>query len=77
MAYLDSLGDGALPYVQQLTQAEDADIADWAKSVLESREWEQPEIRSWNYVNQKAGDYLPHAEESPEAAGEDIIFKIS
>ena len=77
VAYLDSLGDGALPYVQQLTQAEDADIADWAKSVLESREWEQPEIRSWNYVNQKAGDYLPHAEESPEAAGEDIIFKIS
>ena len=74
--YLSTLGDGALPYVQQLTRAEDPETAEAAADVLQSREWVQPEIRQWNYVNQLAGNYLPHKENAAGEAAEDTVLEI-
>ncbi len=66
--YLSGLGDGAVPYLSRLAQeAPDQAVAQEAQAVLSARSWEQQDLRGWNYVNQAAGAYLPHAEEEADS----------
>ena len=67
--YLSSLGNGAVPYILQLSQeAPDSDIADTAAFVLENS-WTAPpeDFRDWNYVNHIAAKILG---DPPEAASD-------
>ena len=49
VAYLDELSDGALPYIAQLTQDADVDVAGLARRLLDQREAPlEEDIRSWN-----------------------------
>ncbi len=61
--YLDSLGNGAVPYLAKLAQLsneyEHRDIADTAEFYLVNRWCAKPEdFRSWNYVNSNAAKIL-------------------
>ncbi len=64
--YLNSLGDGAVPYIAILAEdAQDKIIAERAAFCLEARWIQRPEdFRSWNYVNSAAAKHLPQNNES-------------
>ena len=64
VSHLNSLGDGAVPHIYRLSQkAEDPEIAQMAKDVLERRWSAVPEdFRGWNYVSHIATQYLPQEE---------------
>lgn len=69
VGHLDSLGDGAIPYLVQLSRsAPDRLVAEDAENYLSERYVEDPEdFRSWNYVNRTAACYLPTRSEYREA----------
>ena len=54
--YLDSLGSGAVPYIEKLSmQASDQTIANTATFYLASHSLEKPkDFRAWNYADHKA-----------------------
>ena len=53
--HLSSLGDGALPYIRELTQASDPEVAQIARDMAEHWDTEAPEdFRSWNYLTAQA-----------------------
>lgn len=57
--HLGQLGDGALPYLVQLTEAEDPIVAAKAQEVLSVRHARQPDdFRSWNYLTAVGWDLL-------------------
>lgn len=58
--YLNSLGNGAVPYIYKLTrEAHDESVAEAAHWCIENRWAAAPEdFRSWNYVNQEAAKLL-------------------
>ena len=57
--YLDSLGNGAVPYIAQLTEVSDPVIAEKAKDALPKPAWvEWDDFRDWNYVNYVAEKYV-------------------
>ena len=58
--YLNSLGNGAVPYIAKLTkEAPDAAVSDSAQFLLENRWNAKPEdFRDWNYVNHIAAKIL-------------------
>ena len=61
--HLASLGNGAIPYLAQLTNDPDPKIAEEAKNRLEHRYFDTiDDFREWNYVNHIAADYLPTEE---------------
>jgi hypothetical protein len=56
--YLDSLGNGAVPYIAQLTEDTDPIISEKAKNALPNPaqvDWD--DFRDWNYVNFTAEEY--------------------
>ena len=58
--YLDSLGNGAVPYIAQLTEDTDPIISEKAKNALPNPaqvDWD--DFRDWNYVNYIAETYVP------------------
>ena len=57
--HLGTLGNGAVPYIEKLCQADDPEIATKAAELLEH--WFVPEedLRGWNYVNQITLEILP------------------
>lgn len=58
--YLASLGNGAIPYIAQLTEDTDPSIAKEAQRRLEHRWFDTiDDFREWNYVNHIAENYLP------------------
>lgn len=59
--YLNSLGNGAVPYLAQLAkEAPDTSVVDSARFYMENRRSAQPEdFRDWNYVNHIAAKLLP------------------
>ena len=66
--YLNALGNGAVPYLDQLTrEAPDESVREDARFVLENR-WiyESEDFRSWNYVNQKTEKLLAPYQEARE-----------
>lgn len=57
-AHLGELGDGALPYVVQLTEADDPEVAQIARDLVTYWYIRSPgDFRSWNYVNHNAQQY--------------------
>ena len=58
MDHLSRLGDGAVPYLAELENADDPKIAERATSILYYRNAEQPELRSWNYSRSEAARVL-------------------
>lgn len=59
VAYLDELGNGAVPYIAQLTEDSNAKIAKAAADAMPypgQADWE--DFRDWNYVNCIAEDYV-------------------
>lgn len=60
VAYLSRLGSGAVPYLQQLTEDQNPEIAQQAKFRLNRRS-DAPieDFREWNYASHIAGKYLP------------------
>lgn len=67
--YLNSLGNGAVPFIERLAQcAPDRTVAGNAKRIIDNRWSAAPEdFRSWNYVNQRAAEILG---ERPEPAAD-------
>ena len=58
--YLDSLGNGAVPYIAQLMDDPDPIVSEKAKNALPNPaqvHWD--DFRDWNYVNYVAEDYVP------------------
>ena len=73
--YLNSLGDGAVPYLAKLAALsnvyEHEDIANTADFYLVNRWRAEPEdFRSWNYVNHMAAEILP----PPPETDTDTVF---
>ena len=58
MEHLSRLGDGAVPYLAELEEDTDPEIAARAASILYYRDPGQPELRSWNYSRAKAARVL-------------------
>ena len=57
-AHLGSLGDGALEYAVKLTGAEDPEVAETARDLVNRWYISTPDdFRSWNYVNHNAQQY--------------------
>jgi hypothetical protein len=55
--YLWTLGDGAIPYIAQLTKAEDPTVAQEAKEILERYDRNEGDFRSWNYAGWYANQF--------------------
>ena len=58
--YLDSLGNGAVPYIARLTEDSNNLISERAKNALPNPaqvHWD--DFRDWNYVNYVAEDFVP------------------
>jgi hypothetical protein len=67
--YLDSLGNGAVPYIAQLTEVPDPILSEKAKNALPAPaqvDWE--DFRDWNYVNYIAETYVPQNKLTDTAA---------
>ncbi len=60
VSYLSSLGNGAVPYLQLLTEDPDPNVSKKAAEYLQYQyfSWDE-DFRSWNYVNHIAEQYLP------------------
>ena len=67
MEHLDSLGNGAIPYIAQLKTDSDPDVAETAKNLLffyygEDYYRTEPclikDFRNWNYVNHEAESFI-------------------
>ena len=58
--YLDSLGDGVIPYIAKLArEAPDPDIAEFAQAILNDRRVIAPkDFRDWNYASYIAAEIL-------------------
>lgn len=57
--YLDSLGDGAIPYIARLTDDADPEVAADAREALMYQFFDSgDDFREWNYVNQTAAKYI-------------------
>ena len=56
--YLTGLSDGAVPYLQELTQDQDPQVRDTAMKCLAWRNVEDPDIRGWNYTTAQAVEIL-------------------
>ena len=64
-AHLGELGDGALPYVAQLTVADDPEVARTARDLVKYWYIRSPgDFRSWTYINHSVQQYDIHAEEA-------------
>lgn len=49
--YLGTLGDGAMPYIAQLTKDSDANVAASAQKILDDNRKSWNDFRDWNYAN--------------------------
>lgn len=56
--YLSRLSDGAVPYLQELTEDEDPAVSKTAREILRHRDAREPDIRSWNYAEAKAWEIV-------------------
>ena len=54
MAHMGSLGDGALPYIKELTQDRDPEVASAAMDILENSYCSISDFRSWTYTESAA-----------------------
>ena len=75
VAHLNSLGDGAVPYLVQLhKEARDETVREMARDVLISRSRDtDSDFRGWNYASAAAEDLLqPYREMAVEEAKTDI-----
>ena len=60
VAYLNGLGNGAVPYIAALRGDSDPEVAQMAQDILSHTYFDAPsDFRSWNYVNHIAKDYYP------------------
>ncbi len=78
VAYLDSLGDGAVPYLVQLhKEAKDESIREMAHDVLLFRDTKTiRDFRSWNYASAVAGEQIaPYREAVAEESEIDIFSR--
>ena len=69
VSYLDELGNGAVPYIAQLTEVPDPILSEKAKNALPAPaqvDWE--DFRDWNYVNYIAETYVPQNKLTDTAA---------
>lgn len=55
--YLSNLGDGAIPYLAQLTQDSDPELARVAAELLDTGRVPDTDIRSWNWCDHAAEEY--------------------
>lgn len=59
VAYLTSLGNGAVPHLHRLTEASEPEVAEAAAEYFEyGHLHREKDFRSWNYVNHIADQYL-------------------
>jgi len=54
MGHMSSLGDGALPYIKELTHDRDPEIASTAMDILENSYCSISDFRSWTYTESAA-----------------------
>ena len=57
VGYLGRLGDGAIPYIEQLTQDPDPAVALLAKEILREHTSDYRDFRNWNYADWQARGY--------------------
>ena len=58
--YLGTLGDGAVPYISQLTTDSYTNVASRAKEILAHRNTVTGDFRSWNYTSWLANSHAHH-----------------
>ncbi len=58
VAHLDSLSDGAVPYLYELTFDTDPPVAEMARDCLRYRLMAEDDLRGWNYASACAQQYL-------------------
>ena len=58
LSHLSGLGYGAIPYIAELAEEEDPEIAQQARSILYDRVISASGLRSWNYSRAKAAELL-------------------
>jgi hypothetical protein len=56
--YLWTLGDGAVPYIAELTKAEDPAVAQRAVEILERYHKNDGDFRAWNYAGWQAEKWI-------------------
>jgi len=57
--YLESLGSGAIPYIQKLSYAQDPQVASSAMSYMSKRNHEEvKDFRDWNFADHQADSLL-------------------
>ena len=86
MAHMGSLGDGAIPYIDQLAkEAEDPMVRQMAEDLVTHHGYHKAEDwRSWNYVNHKVQKYAPEeiirdgvaVEISPDSRGRSLYLVV-
>jgi hypothetical protein len=86
MAHMGSLGDGAIPYIDQLAkEAEDPMVQQMAEDLVTHHGYHKAEDwRSWNYVNHKVQKYAPEeiirdgvaVEISPDSRGRSLYLVV-
>lgn len=69
MEHLSGLGDGAVPYIAELREDPDPDIARAALRIIARRCPQDLDIRSWNWASARANPYL--SDKSRESAETD------
>ena len=60
--YLGTLGDGAMPYIAELTQDSDSKVAASAQKILDDNRKSWNDFRDWNYVNWYGDTFMEEAE---------------
>lgn len=58
MSYLGTLGDGATPYITQLTHDKNHHVAERAQKILERRTHDSEDFRQWNYASWLADQWV-------------------
>lgn len=58
VSYLWTLGDGAVPYIARLTQADDPGVAQHAKDILKRYDRDKRDFRQWNYASWYADQWI-------------------
>jgi len=58
MRHLSGLNEGAVPYIEELTDDSDPDIAHTARNILKNYDLPDDDLRGWNYTRARAAKIL-------------------
>lgn len=75
--YLNTLSASAIPYIYQLTNDSDPEVAERAKQILSRKEVEIEDFRGWNHAKAKAIEILEPFQAEEEAAVRNLLQEMT